>query len=150
MADKTPGSVCIEKQKRPPGRAPPGGRLNVWCAVDCAGGGPGDYGNPSSISVPHGTVLLPSGIPTRDYSRGRHEVLPLFLVSAPCQGKTAFGNWERLAAGREEVSLPERLIWVSEQAEFGHAGIDDLVISFALAQLSQGKGWGRSGRAGSG
>ena len=37
----------------------PGGRLNLWCAVDCASGGPRGYGHPGSIALPTGSSSLP-------------------------------------------------------------------------------------------
>src|SRR3972149_8856528 len=61
MAAASSHERCLQN-KTPSGPCSARGRLNVWCVVDCARGGPGGYGYPGSIAVPRGSVLLPSGL----------------------------------------------------------------------------------------
>ncbi len=43
----------------------PGGRLNLWCAVDCARGWPGGYGHPDPSHCLPGAHRSPDRLPTR-------------------------------------------------------------------------------------
>ena len=61
-------------------------------------GGLGDYGYPTSISLPRGSFLLPSGV-TDETTRGvATRCYPCIQQTFRCQGKTAFENPRRLTA----------------------------------------------------
>jgi len=88
------------------------GRLNVWCAFDCAFRWAGGYVHPgSNLPLPRGVYPLPpSSDHPRDNAKGRLDVRALYSNRrTPCQGQTGVPLMSH--SGGPEVGRWEQETW---------------------------------------